>query len=121
MIWAIAPRGQQPNPHIPAAVTVPVAITVADENGRPVPGAQVTILEPSLPAAQLRTDCLGSCSYLLRQQSPFQIHVEKAGFYAADEKGIDARLKSLKVTLAHEQIVSEQVSVAASTPGIDAQ
>ena len=121
MYWAIAAAGQQSDPRKPIAVTAPVTITVIDENGQPVTGAQVTILEPAQQAAQLRTDYLGGCSFLLRQQSAYEILVAKAGFYAVDERGIGASQKSVKVTLAHEQIVREQVNVTAATPGIDTE
>jgi hypothetical protein len=49
------------------------------------------------------------------------IAVEKAGFYKADESGVDPNQSSVKVALAHEQIVREQVNVTASAPGIDTQ
>ena len=98
-----------------------VTVTVVDENGRPVPGAQVTVAEPGLEPAHLWTDFAGKCTYELWQQSPYKIHVERAGFYQADESGVDANQREVKVTLAHEQIVREQVNVTASTPGIDAE
>jgi len=98
-----------------------VTVVVVDENGRPVPGAKVTISEPGIEAAHLWTDFLGSCAHVLRQQRPYQIHVEKPGFYKVDESGIDATQASVKVTLAHEQLVQEQVDVTASTSGIDTE
>jgi hypothetical protein len=98
-----------------------VAVTVVDENGLAVSDAQVTITEPGLEAAHLSTDYLGNCSYALLQRNPYQIHVEKPGFYQADESGIDARQNSVRVVLAHEQVVREQVNVTASTPGIDTE
>ncbi len=102
-------------------VSARVTVTVVDENGQAVEGAQVTIDEPGIAPAQLWTDYAGSCSYALKQQEPYQIHVEKPGFYEADESGIDPSQNSVRVVLAHEQIVREQVNVTASTPGIDTQ
>ena len=119
LLFAIVAAGQQPSPRGPAGITVPIAITVIDENDAPVPAAQVTILEPAQQAVHLFTDYAGNCNYLPRQLNPYQIHVEKSGFYAADLKGIDSSKSSMRVTLAHEQIVSEQVNVTASNPGID--
>lgn len=98
-----------------------VTFTVVDENGRPVPDAEVTILEPGLEAVHLWADFAGDCTHVLRQQKPYQIHVEKPGFYKADESGIEATQGSVRVTLTHEQIVQEQVDVTASTPGIDTE
>ncbi|MGA2205419.1 MAG: carboxypeptidase regulatory-like domain-containing protein [Terracidiphilus sp.] len=105
----------------PETLRVRVTVTVVDENGQPVQGAQVTIAEPGLAAAPVRTDYAGNCSYALKQQKPYRIRIEKSGFYEADESGIDAGQSSVRVTLAHEQIMREQVNVTASTPGIDTQ
>ena len=98
-----------------------VAVSVVDENGQPVQGAQVTIAEPGLAAAQVWTDYAGNCSYPLKQQKPYRIRVDKPGFYEAAESGIDSSQSSIRVILAHEQMVREQVNVTASTPGIDTQ
>jgi len=98
-----------------------VTVTVIDENGQAVEGAQVTIAEPGIAPAQLWTDYAGNCIYAPRQRGPYQVQVEKAGFYKADAGGIDPNQRSVRVVLAHEQIVREQVNVTASTPGIDTQ
>ena len=105
----------------PEAANSPVTISVADENGAAVAGARVTIVEPGTEPAQLWTDYAGNCRYTLRQREPYEIAVEKAGFYKADESGIDPNQSSVKVELEHEQIVREQVNVTASAPGIDIQ
>ncbi len=105
----------------PVTVSVPVAVSVIDENGVAVSDAQVTVTEPGQPPAHLRTDFAGICSFTPRQQNPYQLHIEKPGFYATDASGIEPGQTSLKVVLAHEQIVREQVSVTASPPGIDTQ
>ncbi|MGO9324103.1 MAG: TonB-dependent receptor domain-containing protein [Terracidiphilus sp.] len=101
----------------PASVTV----TVVDENGQAVEGAQVTIAEPGAEPAQLWTDYAGNCEYALRQGEPYRITVEKAGFYKADESGVGPDQNSVRVVMAHEQIVRQQVNVTASAPGIDTQ
>ena len=98
-----------------------VTLTVVDEDGVAVAGAQVTVSEPGLGPALLRTDFAGNCSFTLKQGNPYKIHVEKPGFYQTDEDGIDPGLSSVRVVLAHEQIVREQVNVTASTPGIDTE
>ena len=98
-----------------------VTVTVVDENGQAVEGAQVTIAEPGAEPAQLWTDYAGNCEYALRQREPYRITVEKAGFYKADESGVGPDQNSVKVVIAHEQIVRQQVNVTASTPGIDTQ
>jgi hypothetical protein len=98
-----------------------VTVTVVDETGKPVPGAQVTIAEPGLQPAQLWTDFAGNCRYTLHEAASYAIHVEKAGFYQAEESSVDAGQKELRVTLSHEQIVREEVNVTASSPGIDTE
>ena len=126
---AIVASGQQQHLRAPIihpsdkapSLGTPVTVTVVDENGMAVAGAQVTIEESGLEPAHLWTDYAGNCTYALRQQSPYRLHVEKPGFYAADESEISPNESSVKVALAHEQIVREQVNVTASTPGIDTQ
>ncbi|HKN22557.1 MAG TPA: TonB-dependent receptor [Terracidiphilus sp.] len=103
------------------AMRAPVTVSVIDENGVAVSDAQVTVTEPGQQPAHLRTDFAGDCSYTLQQQNPYQLHVEKPGFYAADASGIATSQTVVKVVLAHEQIVHEQVNVTASLPGIDTQ
>lgn len=98
-----------------------VSVTVVDENGHAVEGAEVTIAEPGSEPARQWTDYAGNCGFDLTQREPYRIIVEKAGFYRADESGVDASLGSVRVVIAHEQIVRQQVDVTASTPGIDTQ
>jgi hypothetical protein len=103
------------------AASTAVTLTVVDENGVAVEGALVTVTELGQTPAHLRTDFAGSCRYALRQEHEYQLHVEKPGFYATDASGIEAGQTSIKVALAHEQIVREQVNVTASPPGVDTQ
>jgi len=99
----------------------PVAVTVVDENGSTVAGAQVTISEPGMEPVRLWTDYAGICTFALRQQNPYRIDAKKPGFYETYESAVDASQRSVKVVLAHEQIVREQVNVTAAVPGIDTQ
>jgi hypothetical protein len=96
-----------------------VTVTVVDENGEAIAGAAVTISEPGLEPEQLWTDFAGNCTYSLKHQKPYQLHVEKPGFYQSNESRLAPSEGSVKVVLAHEQIVREQVNVTASTAGID--
>ncbi len=99
----------------------PIMLTVVDENGLAVSGAQITILEPGRAAVRLQTDYAGHCSYILHQNAPYQIRAEKAGFYQSAENDVDASVNSVRLVLTHEQIVTEQVNVTASVPGIDTE
>ena len=49
-----------------------VTVTVVDENGLPVSGAQVSVSEPGRPVLQLQTDYAGRC-YLLTSRAIFRI------------------------------------------------
>jgi hypothetical protein len=103
------------------AARPPVALTVTDETGLVVSGAQVTVLEPGLIPQHLWTDYAGHCAYALTYDAPYAIRVEKPGFYQAELSGIEPGESSLRVPLAHEQIVRERVNVSASTAGIDTE
>jgi hypothetical protein len=99
----------------------PVVLTVADENGVAISAAQVTIFESGVEPARLWTDYAGHCTFVLRQDAPYRILAEKPGFYQVELSEIDVHQDSVKIVLAHEQIVQEQVSVTASAPGIDTE
>src|ERR1700734_3942002 len=96
-----------------------VTVTVLDEDGLPVAGAQVTLSEPGRPAIQLRTDFAGRCTYSLQQDLPYQLEVQKPGFYQNLVSQMDAHRHLVEEVLAHEQVVREQVNVISSTAGID--
>jgi len=97
----------------------PVVITVVDENNAAVPGASVAIEEPGKADARLTTDFNGRATWVPQGTAAFTVQVEKPGFYAtnASENSPDAR--ELRIVLNHEQMVVQQVNVAASVPGID--
>jgi hypothetical protein len=105
----------------PVNTRAPVVLTVVDENGVAVPGAEVTILEPGHDPLHLWTDYAGRCTFVLRQNASYGVRAEEPGFYQATVSGIDAQEHTAKIVLAHEQIVQEQVSVTASAPGIDTE
>ena len=96
-----------------------VTLTVLDEAGLPVSGAQVTLSEPGRPVIQLRTDYAGRCSYSLQRGLPYRLDVQKPGFYQSLASQTDAHQQIIEVVLAHEQVVREQVNVVSSTVGID--
>ncbi len=98
-----------------------VRVTVVDENGQAVAGAQVTVVEPGESPLALWSDFAGRCGFVPRQSGPYQIRTGKAGFYLAVESRVEASAKSVRIVLTHEQIVQEQVNVTASAPGIDTE
>ncbi len=98
----------------------PVEITVVDETGVAVDAAQIVITQHGHVLIELHTGFSGRCSFTLTSTAPYSVKAEKPGFYQATETDVDPHMSSMKIVLAHEQIVREQVNVSASTPGIDA-
>jgi hypothetical protein len=96
-----------------------ISLIVIDENGVPVSGAEVTLSEPALPPMLCWTDFAGRCAFAPQNDLPYQLRVEKLGFYEAVEKEADAHLQSVEVKLAHEQLVLQEVNVVPSPEGID--
>ena len=96
-----------------------IAVTVVDEVGAPVSGAQVRVHETAAGPISLLTDFTGRGNFVLHADAPYQIQVSKSGFYQRIVEQQDAEARDLRIVLNHEQVVSEQVSVTASVPGID--
>ena len=112
---SILASGQLPSP------SPPVTLTVVDEDGLPVSGAQVTLSEPGRAPIQLQTDYAGRCVYPLQNYLPYRLQVQKPGFYQALEDQTDASRQTIEVKLAHEQVVRQEVNVVSSTAGIDTE
>ena len=101
------------------AQTPQIELSVTDENGVAVPGAEVVLSEPGRPDQRLTTNYGGRCKYNIRGNSPYGLDVQKQGFYQTKLSQVDLREKAVEVTLAHQQIVQQQVNVVASSTGID--
>ncbi|HEV2486836.1 MAG TPA: hypothetical protein VGT08_15000 [Terracidiphilus sp.] len=119
LVLSTVVAGGQQGVRAPAALTVPVRLTVIDENGVAVPAAQVNVLEPGQSPLQLWTGYDGHCSFVPRQGAPYQVRSGKPGFYQDVQSDLDPGQDSVRIVLTHEQIVQEQVNVTASVPGID--
>jgi hypothetical protein len=98
-----------------------VTITVVDEDGLPVSGAQITLFEAGRSPVHLQTDYAGRCAYSLEDNLPYSLDVQKPGFYQTFENQIDAYRQTIEVKLAHEQMVREEVNVVSSVVGIDTE
>jgi hypothetical protein len=96
-----------------------IELTVIDENGVAVSDAQVVLSEPGMPALRLTTDYAGHCRYTIHGNAPYEVDVEKAGFYKTQAHAVDPHQQAIEIVLAHQQMVRQQVDVVASTPGID--
>ncbi len=98
-----------------------VLLTVVDENGVAVSGAQVVLQEHGHASIRLSTDYAGHCSYVLQGVEPYRIQIDKPGFYETVLNQADPLVRDLRTVLNHEQMVLQQVSVTASVPGIDTE
>jgi len=112
---AVLAGGQAPAPR-PSTM-----LTVVDEDGLPVPGAQITVSEPGRAVVRLQTDYAGRCAFTLKSDSVYQLQIQKPGFYQASETQADAHRQTIEVSLAHEQVVRQEVNVVSSTNGIDTE
>jgi hypothetical protein len=95
-----------------------VEIKVSDENHLAVSGALV-ILTQANRTVRLRTDYAGRCDFLSSFASPYQVSVEKVGYYRVTQASIDPQAKELQLTLPREQQVHEEVNVMETPPQID--
>jgi hypothetical protein len=96
-----------------------IELTISDENGVAVPDAQVAISEPGVAPQRLTTNYAGRCQYTIHGSTPYEIDIEKQGFYRTQASQIDPLRQTVELTLAHQQIVRQQVNVVASSTGID--
>jgi Carboxypeptidase regulatory-like domain len=96
-----------------------ITLTVVDENGLGVSGAQIALLEPGQAEVRISSDFAGRCTFVLQKPAPYSLRIQRPGFYEAVTSVTDVQLRDLRVVLYHEQIVVQQVSVTASPPGID--
>ena len=98
-----------------------LTVTVIDENGVAVPSARVQ-LEPKQPGLTLRctTDFAGHCEFTYVAPGLYELRVEKAGFYVAEQSNVQGEVASnLDVTLTYQKEVREVVNVTESSPAID--
>jgi len=102
-----------------AAQSAPV-IVVTDENGVAVASARVFLESPPLPEARCQTDFTGRCQFPLLSAGPYQLRIEKEGFYASVQSNVQiVPGATIEVTLLHQQEVREVVDVRESPPAID--
>ena len=97
-----------------------VAVSLVDENGAAVASAQIEVEQANRPVQRVSTDFAGHASYRPAETGAYSLRIQKNGFYekvVAEEGGEH----DLHLTLNHVQMVTEQVNVSASTPGIDPQ
>ena len=98
-------------------------IAVTDENGVAVPSARVSLRflsEPPVRSGLCQTDLTGRCQFPTFPAGPYELRIEKEGFYALIEPKVQITSNSLiEVSIAHQQEVREVVDVHESSPAID--
>ncbi|WP_109484756.1 TonB-dependent receptor [Occallatibacter savannae] len=95
------------------------SISVVDEVGAPVAAAQITIRPPGSQPLSAVTDFAGKGSYILPSDAPYQLQVTKPGFYQQLVDQQNPEVRDIRIILNHEQVVSTNVSVSTSVPGIN--
>jgi hypothetical protein len=95
-------------------------VAVTDENGVAVSAARVFLQIPPLPVLRCETDFAGRCRFPALAAGTYELRVEKEGFYAAVDSGVQIVAGSvIEVTITHQQEVREVVNVMESPPAID--
>jgi hypothetical protein len=98
-----------------------VQLTILDENDVVVPDARVTILQFGQRPVELLTSPSGRAEFSLSSPTPYRLQVDKPGFYQTLKRDVDPQLHDIELILQHQQMVSQEVNVVASTPSIDPQ
>ena len=115
------PSSSQRNAQEHPAAGQNLTVAVTDENGIAVASARVQ-LQAASPASPLRcvTNFVGRCDFADLSAGSYELRVEKTGFYALVQPGLQAGLNAkVDVTLHHQQEAHEVVNVVESPPAID--
>ena len=98
---------------------VSVAITVTDENNRPIEGAIITVTQNGAAIFRAATNYRGQAQFRA-VAGVHELRVEKPDFYAHIVPNLDLRKSvELAVTLHHVQEFRERVDVTDSAPEVD--
>jgi hypothetical protein len=100
-----------------------VVVTVLDENGVAVPGAQLSLV-PAAGGEPVRaeTDVAGRARFPALAPGLYRMSVQKTGFYPISSRDVDlTSRRTLEITLPHQQEYHERVEVHYTPPVIDPQ
>jgi outer membrane receptor protein involved in Fe transport len=98
-----------------------IEITVLDENGVPVPAAQLTLVRADTQTVvRGETDTKGRLELSELTAGMYRLKIEKQGFYASDSQIINvSETNRFEITINHEQEVRDSINVVNSSPTID--
>jgi outer membrane receptor protein involved in Fe transport len=98
-----------------------IEITVLDENGVPVPAAQLTLVRADTQAmVRGETDSKGRREFSELTAGMYRLKIEKQGFYASDSHIVNVgNTDKFEISINHEQEVRDSVTVVNSPPTID--
>jgi outer membrane receptor protein involved in Fe transport len=98
-----------------------IEILVLDENGVPVPAAQLTLVRADTQTVvRAETDSKGRYRFSELTAGMYRLKIEKQGFYASDSQIINVgETDKVEITISHEQEVRDSVNVVNSPPTID--
>lgn len=110
-------------PEIRAADLADCTGVVLDENGVPVPAAQVKLEDTAGHSFRMETDATGRFAIHNLSYGEYKTEVRKEGFFvlAGEAVTLHAGHNELTLVLNHEQEVREKVQVTASSNQIDTQ
>jgi Carboxypeptidase regulatory-like domain/TonB dependent receptor-like, beta-barrel/TonB-dependent Receptor Plug Domain len=105
---------------LPPSAPVSLTVTVLDENRVAVRSAQVTLTDADGNGHRGETDYAGHAIFTDLAPRSYRLRVEKEGFFAVVEKGVQAGITdTAEVTLNHQRELVERVNVVYSPPAID--
>ncbi len=117
---AAARAAVPPQQPVDGPALVELHMAVVDENGAAVPSARITLTPPLGTPLQGETDYAGRKEFSGLVPGDYSLHVEKEGFFAVTQPGIQVgEVASVEVVLHHVREFSEQVNVVYSPPAID--
>jgi hypothetical protein len=98
-----------------------IEITVLDENGIPVPAAQLTLVRADTQTVvRGETDSKGRMELSELTAGMYRLKIEKQGFYASESQIINVgETDRFEITINHEQEVRDSINVVNSSPTID--
>jgi hypothetical protein len=128
--WGAQRTNSEHGSSAPGASSSKLVVTVTDENGVAIGSARIQLQAqlqekaqaPPPAALPLRcgTDFAGRCEFTNLSPGPYELRVQKIGYYALLQSGVQVgATANIDVTLSRQQEAKEVVNVVESPPAID--